>query len=173
MNFQVKEAIEILERTPQTLDSLLSGISESWLVSNEGKGTWNILQVIDHLIEADITNWIPRLELMVQRGGSEVFPPFDRFAHLKNDPDASLVHRLHEYKKIRVNNLAKLNEMITSDKVLEYMGEHPDFGEVRVRELLSTWVVHDLTHVSQIVRILAERYRQDVGPWADYLGILK
>ncbi|MED3865006.1 DinB family protein [Priestia megaterium] len=173
MNFNLKEAIEILEHTPQTLEKLLSGLSAGWLQCNEGEGTWNTPEVIEHLIEAEKNNWIPRLEFILQKGKEGAFPPFDRYAHLNKESASSIEEKLLEFKKIRIQNLHQLKLLVKHEKNLEVRGEHPAFGEVKVRELLSTWVTHDLTHIAQIVRVMAERYREDVGPWEEYLGILK
>ncbi|MGE1113524.1 DinB family protein [Priestia megaterium] len=173
MNFNLKEAIEILENTPQTLEKLLSGLSAGWLQCNEGEGTWNTSEVIEHLIEAEKNNWIPRLEFILQKGKEGAFPPFDRYAHLNKESANSIEEKLLEFKKVRIQNLHQLKLLVKHEKHLEVRGEHPDFREVKVRELLSTWVAHDLTHIAQIVRIMAERYREDVGPWEEYLGILK
>jgi hypothetical protein len=174
MNFNMKEAIEVLERTPQSLENFLSGLSDAWLKCNEGEGTWNIYEVIEHLIEGEKNNWLPRLEIILQEDESKVFPPFDRYSHLSEGDETKLIEKkLLEFKKIRIQNIAKLNTLIENESDLEKTGAHPVFGEVKARELLSTWVVHDLTHIAQIVRILAERYRLDVGPWIEYLGILK
>ncbi|WP_421379456.1 DinB family protein [Bacillus salacetis] len=172
MNFEMNEALAILERTPQTLEYFLTGLSDNWLLADEGEGAWNVSQVIDHLIEAERTNWIPRFETIIQDGENRVFPPFDRFAHLEHNTKTPLGQKFQLFKRIREENLSKIKKIVTSDAVLEMTGLHPAFGQVKGRELLSTWVVHDLTHISQIVRILAERYREDVGPWAEYLGIL-
>ncbi|WP_430786666.1 DinB family protein [Virgibacillus flavescens] len=173
MNFNLNEAIEILERTPATLEQLLSGLSEGWLQCNEGDGTWNTYEVIDHLIECEKNNWIPRLESILNEGEPKQFPPFDRYAHLKNKTKLSIDQRLADIKAIRTQNISTIEELIDPNVHLEQKGLHPAFGAVKVRELLSTWAVHDLTHINQIVRIMAERYRLDVGPWQDYLGILK
>ncbi|MDO3681329.1 DinB family protein [Paenibacillus ehimensis] len=172
MNFNLKEAIEVLERTPQTLEYMLSGLSDGWLQCNEGEGTWNVTEVIEHLMEGEKTNWVPRLEFILQEGESKPFPPFDRYAHLNEKAEKSLEQKLHEFKTIRATNIAKLKELIDPEAHLELTGLHPAFGAVKLRELLSTWVVHDLTHMAQIVRVMAERYRADVGPWIQYLGIL-
>jgi hypothetical protein len=172
MNFQMNEAIEILERTPKTLEYFLTGLSASWVLTDEGEGTWNVSQVIDHLIEGEKTNWIPRLEMIIQKGESQIFPPFDRFAHLEQVAEMSLHQKFREFKRIREENITKVKMMVTSDAILELTGLHPAFGQVKARELIATWAAHDLTHISQIVRVMAERYREDVGPWADYLGIL-
>jgi hypothetical protein len=173
MNFNMKEAIEVLERTPQTLEYFLSGLSDGWLQCNEGEGTWNVSEVIEHLIEGEKNNWIPRLEMILQEGESKPFPPFDRYSHLKERSEGSIEQKLLEFKTIRTQNITKLKALIEPELHLELTGSHPAFGVVKLRELLSTWVVHDLTHIAQIVRVMAERYRADVGPWKEYLGILK
>ncbi|MCJ8008632.1 DinB family protein [Lederbergia wuyishanensis] len=173
MNFNLNEAIEVLERTPTTLEFFLSGLSNGWLECNEGEGTWNATEVIEHLIEGEKTNWIPRLEFMLQEGESKPFPPFDRFSHLNDSEKKSIEEKLLEFKTIRMQNIEKLESFIEPELHLELTGSHPEFGVVRVRELIATWVTHDLTHIAQIVRVMAKRYKEDVGPWVEYLGILK
>lgn len=173
MNFNINEAIEILERTPQTLELFLSGLSDGWLECNEGESSWNPTQVIDHLIEGERTNWIPRLECLLQEGENQLFPPFDRFAHLNEITSSSFEAKFREFKSLRRNNISKLKKLIVHDEQLLLTGLHPEFGKVKASELISTWVVHDLTHISQIVRVMAQRYRADVGPWEAYLGVLK
>ncbi|MBM6617937.1 DinB family protein [Bacillus suaedaesalsae] len=171
MNFNLDEAIEVLERTPQTLISFLTGLSDDWLSCNEGKDTWNAKEIVDHLIEAEHTNWIPRLETILQFGEQQTFPSFDRFAHMKREKEDSIEQRLLVFKEVRMKNIRKLHELIQPES-FEKTGIHPEFGHVKLRELLSTWVIHDLTHLSQIMRVMAERYRHDVGPWKGYLRIL-
>ncbi|GIO30959.1 MULTISPECIES: DinB family protein [Paenibacillus] len=173
MNFNLKEAVEILERTPQTLEVFCAGLSEGWLAGHEGAGTWNVTEVIEHLIEAEKSNWMPRLESILKEGEGKPFPPFDRFAHIHDKPQGSIGQKLHLFKSERMRNLDRLKELVDPSRHLELAGLHPEFGVVKLRELLSTWVVHDFTHMAQIVRVMAERYRADVGPWSDYLGILK
>jgi len=173
LNFKLEQAIEILERTPPALEALLSGLSEEWIACNEGEGTWNAAEVVEHLIEGERTNWMPRMEWMVREGASKPFPPFDRYAHLAEGANTSMEQKLARFKETRADNMAKLKALSLSEADLEATGTHPAFGEVKLRELLSTWVAHDLTHLSQIVRVMAERYRTDVGPWIAYLGILK
>ncbi|WP_445487608.1 DinB family protein [Niallia sp. 03133] len=173
MNVNLEEAIEILERTPQTLKQFLSGLSDGWLQCNEGEGTWNAAEVIDHLIEGEKNNWIPRLEFIFQEGESKPFPPFDRYSHLHEKGEKSLEQKLQEFNTIRTQNITKLKSLVDPALHLELTGTHPAFGAVKASELISTWAVHDLTHIAQIVRVMAERYRTDVGPWVEYLGILK
>ncbi|TKD72262.1 DinB family protein [Pseudalkalibacillus hwajinpoensis] len=173
MNFNLNEAIEVLERTPKTLEGLLNGLSDGWLQTNEGEGTWNVSEVVDHLIEGEKTNWIPRLEMILREGVNKPFPPFDRYAHLTNVAESSIDQKLAEFKKVRAESISNLHGRLELESQFELTGLHPAFGEVKLSELLSTWVVHDLTHISQIVRVMSERYRTDVGPWEEYLGVLK
>ncbi|GAE25603.1 hypothetical protein JCM9140_1609 [Halalkalibacter wakoensis JCM 9140] len=173
MNFTMEEAIEVLERTPEMLVSFLSELSYGWLTCNEGDGTWNASEVIDHLIEGEKNNWIPRLEIILEEGEAVPFPPFNRYAHINEQNTLPIKEKLLQFQSIRMKNLAKLKTLMDSYAHLELTGTHPAFGKVKARELISTWVVHDLTHVAQITRVMAERYRDDVGPWKEYLGVLK
>lgn len=173
MNYNTIEAIALLERTPGTLTSLLSGLPDGWLRCHEGEDTWNAVQVVDHLIEGEHSNWLPRLEHILREGENSPFPPFDRFAHLRDGgSDRTLEEKLLAFREIRSSNLARLKKLADEGLPLERTGSHPAFGVVKVRELLSTWVAHDLTHIAQIARVMAHRYRDDVGPWIAYLGIL-
>lgn len=172
MSFQLQEAVEILERTPQALIALLSGVSVNWLSTNEGEGTWNVFEIVDHLIEGEKKNWLIRLEWMLGESNQKAFPAFDRFAHLNRQEKAPLAQRLLEFQTIRSQNLVKCKALVQSESHLLQTGVHPDFGTVTVKELLSTWVVHDLTHLAQITRVMANRYKTDVGPWREYLSIL-
>lgn len=173
MNFTLKEAMELLERTPRLLNVWLSGLSDNWLDADEGEGTWTPVQVVGHLIEGEKHNWLPRLEMILQKGESEQFPPFDRYAHLNRGSEIPLEIQLQEFESLRRQNLARLQHILHSEEQLELTGQHPQFGKVNARELLSTWVVHDLTHLSQIMRVMAKRYADDVGPWIEFLRILK
>ncbi|MGM0865815.1 MAG: DinB family protein [Bacillota bacterium] len=173
MNFELNEGIEVLERTPKTLECLLAGLSKGWLECDEGDGTWNAIQVVEHLIEGEKHNWIPRLKMIFQEGESTVFPVFDRFSHLEEGTSKSLEEKILEFASLRATNVNELKELVTNHRYsLDATGMHPAFGKVSARELISTWVVHDLTHLSQIVRVFSNRYMEDVGPWKEYLGVL-
>lgn len=173
MNFRLEEAIEVLERTPKALALFLGGLSDGWLQVDEGEGTWTPSQVVDHLIEAERTNWIPRLVTLLEAGETLPFPPFDRFAHLNAEEGGSIEEKCRAFELARTGNIELLRSLIASDGLLARTGLHPAFGAVKASELLSAWVVHDLTHLSQIVRVMAGRYRADVGPYQAYLSILK
>jgi uncharacterized damage-inducible protein DinB len=172
MNIKLDEAVQVLERTPRSLAIFLGGLAPPWLQCNEGEGTWNVSEVIEHLIEAEKYNWIPRLQVMLQERERKVFPAFDRFSHLRQ-PSRPIEQSLEEFKTLRSQNIMKLKELVDPEKDLELTALHPQFGPVKLRELISTWVVHDLTHIAQIVRVMADRYRADVGPWQAYLSVLK
>ncbi|RSD29046.1 DinB family protein [Mesobacillus subterraneus] len=172
MVINLNEVIEILERTPRTLESFLSGLSDGWLTANEGEGTWNASEVIGHLIDGERYNWIPRLQIILSDNTEKTFPVFDRFSHLQQYADWSIEEKLNEFESLRMENIEKLRAMMTSEQQFGMIGIHPEYGEVTARQLISTWAVHDLTHLAQITRVLAKHYDQEVGPWKGYLGIL-
>lgn len=173
MAFFMSEVIEVLERTPRVLEQYLVGLSDGWLQTNEGDGTWNPSQVIGHLIDGEKYNWIPRLELILSESNDKRFPVFDRFSHLQQYHDWSIEEKIREFASLRRDSIETLNLLITDKAQLEMTGIHPEYGEVKARELISTWAVHDLTHISQITRVMAKKYDESVGPWKSYLGILK
>ncbi|MCL6445201.1 MAG: DinB family protein [Alicyclobacillus sp.] len=171
MNFDLKEAIEILERTPHTLEVFLSGLSDGWLRCNEGEKTWNASEVVGHPIEGEKYNWIPRLHVILQGNGNRL-PAFDRFSHLNNGNARPISEKLAEFKALRASNISRLKEYAQSELPLERTGYHPDIGNVKVGELLSTWVAHDLAHIIQISRVMVRRYNSDVGPFKQFLSVL-
>lgn len=173
MNFKWPEAVELLERTPNVLEQLLAGLSEEWLRCNEGEGTWNAAEVVEHLIEGEKRNWIPRLAFIFQEGKSKPFPAFDRFAHLNAEAPRRVEESLAEFKALRAQNIERLKAFAEVHAHFEQEGLHPTLGVVKARELLSTWVAHDLTHIAQIVRVMAKRYSADVGAFEVNLSILK
>ncbi len=173
MNFEIHKSMEILSRTPATLTSLLSGLSEGWLHQNEGENTWSPHDVLVHLIHGEKTDWIPRAKIILSNAENKNFVPFDRFAGLDEEQKKPIEALLEEFSAIRTENLASLKSMSIEDSDLLKIGFHPEFGEVRLQELLSTWVVHDLGHIAQISRVMAKQYQTEVGPWIAYLGIFK
>ena len=172
MEFSLSKSIEILERTPDALIHLLSGLSLEWTSCNEGENTWSVYDVLGHLIHGDKTDWLIRAELILSDKEDKSFIPFDRFAQFDDSNGKSLLDLLLEFKEIRSFNLLKLKEFNITDNDLKKTGVHPAFGKVSLSQLLSTWVVHDLDHIAQIARIMAKQYKEDVGPWVEYLKIL-
>ena len=173
MTFEIDKAIEILERTPLAIETLLKGISEEWLKNNEGENTWSPYTIVGHLIHGEKTDWIPRAKIMLSDSQNKTFEPFDRFAQMRENQDKSIDELLAEFKHLRKENLQELKSLQINNSKLSSKGIHPELGEVSLQELLSTWVVHDLGHISQITRVMAKQYKNEVGAWEAYLGILK
>jgi len=172
MNFEVSNAIEILEQTPYVVEKLLSGLSPGWVTNNEGKETWSPYDVVGHLIHGEKTDWIPRMEIILSIHPDKKFQPFDRFAQFKDSEGKDLRELLDEFKTLRAENIRILKEKKLSEIDLMRTGIHPDFGSVTLKQLLSTWVVHDLEHIAQIARVMSKQYKEEVGPWTKYLPIL-
>jgi hypothetical protein len=166
----LSNTIAVLERTPAALDALLRGLPETWTTQNEGENSWNVRQVIAHLIHGERTDWMPRVRWILEFGDRKPFPPFDREAHLRDA--RSLNELLTEFADARTQSLKELRAL-NLELQQELAGLHPALGPVTLSQLLATWVVHDLTHLHQISRVMAHQYREAVGPWQEYLGVLK
>jgi hypothetical protein len=171
MEFSIHKALEVLQQTPSTLVSLLKDLSDEWVFSNEGPETWSAFDVVGHLIHGEKTDWIPRLNIILYEDGKH-FVPFDRFAQFENSKGKNLQELLHEFSSLRSENLTYFNSLSISENQLEMTGIHPEFGAVTAKQLLSTWAVHDLSHIAQIARVLAKQYKNEVGPWTQYISIL-
>ncbi len=166
-------ALPVLERTPATLRALVGELPEAWLRATEGPRTWSPFDVVGHLIHAERVNWIPRMEHLLRHGTSEPFPTFDREAMFEASRGRTISELLTEFEALRAASLARLRAMAPGPDDLEKRGTHPEFGDVTLGQLLATWTVHDLTHISQIVRVMAHQYADAVGPWRAYLSVLE
>jgi len=171
-DLHVKDAVAILERTPAAIIALLDGVPDTWARATEGEGTWSPYDVVGHLVHGERTDWIPRARRILS-GESRPFAPFDRTAQFTESEGKSLGALLATFTELRGRNVAGLLEMNLSESDLERTGQHPDFGEITLGQLLATWVVHDLDHVAQIARTMAKVYTDAVGPWQAYLSILR
>lgn len=172
MGFDVEEGVAVLERTPPALRILLSGLPRAWTDSNEGESTWSPFDVVGHLIHGERTDWIPRARIILAQGASRRFEPFDRFAQFEASRGKSLDELLDEFASLRAANLEILRGLPLNGATLALEGEHPTFGAVTLRQLLATWVAHDLNHLGQIARVMARQYADAVGPWKEFLPIL-
>lgn len=172
MNFQLDHGREILRRTPTTLNSLLHDLSDEWVISNEGPDSWSPFDVVGHLIHGEETDWIPRAKIILEYGEKRAFEPFDRFAMFEKSKGKSMSELLALFERLREESLRELAEMNITPEILEKRGLHPELGVVTLGQLLSTWVVHDLGHVGQVVRVMAKQYGEAVGVWQAYLPIL-
>jgi hypothetical protein len=173
MPHNLENTISLLSRTPAALDALLRDLPEAWTLRNEGEKTWSAFEVVAHLIHAERTDWIPRAKTILQFGDTQPFAPFDRLGHLRESQGKSLGELLDEFARVRAENLAELRKLNLQPKDLGRSGRHPALGAVTLSELLATWAGHDLTHLHQISRILAHQYRDVVGPFGIYLGVLQ
>ena len=172
MEFELGKGIEVLQNTPGVVRSMVSGLSDGWTASSGDQVDWGVFDVVGHLIHADETDWIPRAKVILARGDDRNFPPFDRFGQFEKTNGRTLAVLLDEFDEVRRGCLATLRGWDLTDEKLELRGVHPEFGDVSLRQLLATWVVHDLTHIRQIATVMAKKYEDAVGPWKAYLSIL-
>ena len=171
--FNLDSCLEVLERTPRVLYHWLGGLSDTWTMHNEGPETWSPYDVIGHLIHGERTDWIPRAKIILQFGEARPFEPFDRLAQQHESEGRTLPELLDLFRRLRTDNLAELHALKLQPSDLERRGRHPALGVVTLGQLMSTWAVHDLTHLHQISRVMAHQYREAVGPWHAYLGVLR
>lgn len=171
-NFNLKEAIEILERTPAVLISLLSGLSDRWIYNNEGGESWNPYYIVGHMIHGEKKDWIMRTRIILEYGEEKPFEPFDRLAQFKDSKGKTLNDLLEEFAKLRTENIDVLDKSNLNENDFSKNGIHPEFGKVTPKQLLSTWVVHDLSHIRQISRVMAKQYKNEIGPWKNYLPVI-
>ena len=173
LTFNVAKSVEILQQTPYSLSRMLEGLSSDWTASTGDTENWSPYDVIGHLIHCEETDWIPRAEIILAQGEDRKFVPFDRFAQFEKSREKTLDDLLTEFAHVRNANIEKLLRWQLTPDQLALKGIHPEFGEVTLTQLISTWVVHDLTHIRQIVTYLASKYSENVGPWKAYTSILK
>jgi DinB superfamily len=173
MEHNLQQTMSLLARTPATLNALLRDLPETWTLQNEGENTWSAFDVVGHLIHCERTDWMPRARTVLQFGEGQPFGPFDRWGHVQASQGKSLEQLLDEFARVRSENLDELRAMNLHHQDLERRGLHPALGVVTLSELLATWAVHDLTHLHQISRVMAHQYRDAVGPWSEYLGVLQ
>ena len=166
------QTVSLLVRTPAALDALLRDLPDAWTLRNEGGDTWSAFETLGHLIHGERTDWIPRARMILHYGETRTFEPFDRRGHVRESQGKSLGQLLDEFARLRSENLGELHDMSLGQEDLEKRGRHPALGFVTLSELLATWAAHDLTHLHQVSRVMAYQYRDAVGPWSGYLGVL-
>jgi uncharacterized damage-inducible protein DinB len=171
MDFNLEQGIPILERTPGVIAGLLQDLPDDWTRVDEGPDTWSPRQVLGHLINGERTDWIPRARIILRQEKVRRFDPFDRFADINNP--RPLEELLKEFDRLRADNVATLRGWNLRESDLALTGEHPELGEVTMRQLLATWVVHDLSHIAQMTRTMARAYTEAVGPWTAYFRVLQ
>jgi hypothetical protein len=172
MNFVFEQAIEVLQRTPDVLRALLGGVSDCWTLNNYGLDTFSPFDVVGHLIHGERTDWMVRVRVILEHGEETPFEPFDRYAMYEASRGKNLAQLLDTFASLRADNLADLRALELTEQKLDRRGTHPALGQVTLRQLLAAWTVHDLSHLHQIAKAMAFQYRDEVGPWREYLSLL-
>jgi hypothetical protein len=166
------QTISLLTRTPAVLNAFLRDLPETWTQRNEGEKTWSAFDIVGHLIHGECTDWMPRAKMILEFGDTRAFAPFDRWAQARESAGKSLGELLDEFARLRSENLGALRALNLRPEDFGRRGRHPALGVVTLSELLATWAAHDLTHLHQLSRVMAYQYREAVGPWKEYLGVL-
>lgn len=170
--FKLEEAISILEATPAALHSLLAGLPDAWLHFKEEPQAWNSRTILVHYIHNELTNWMPRVRVTLLAAEERTFPPFQQLPELSDYEAFDLPQLFTRFADLRQQNLSELRNFEIKPADFSKQAEHPVLGTVNLRQLLASWVVHDLNHLHQIAKTLAKRYREEVGPWRPNLPIL-
>jgi hypothetical protein len=173
MKQNLRDTEALLAATPAALNALLRNLPDTWTRSDEGENTWSVFEVVGHLIHGERTDWIPRAKIILHSGESRTFEPFDRLAQRRESAGRSLPELLDEFASLRSANLDELRSWNLQPADFDRTGRHPAFDRVTLSELLATWAAHDLTHLHQISRIMANQYREAVGPWTEFLGVMR
>ena len=173
MQLKLSEATQILRRAPATITTMIEGVPEGWLKATEGAGTWSCYDIVGHLIHGELTDWIPRVRIILEHGEARAFEPFDRCAQFREDQTRPISALLDQFTFLRAENLTVLEGLRLTSEDLSRTGTHPELGTVSLGQLISSWVVHDLSHISQIARVTAKQYVHEVGPWRAYMAMLK
>jgi hypothetical protein len=173
MEFALETTAALLDRTPAALDALLRDLPDEWTLRNEGGDTWDAFDIVGHLIHADRTDWLPRARWILEHGEARAFEPFDRLGQEQASSGKSLGELLDEFAEVRARRLRELREMRLTREDLARRGLHPALGTVTLGQLLATWPAHDLTHLHQLARVMAHQYREAVGPWSAFLGVMQ
>ncbi|MBR9921262.1 MAG: DinB family protein [Bacteroidetes bacterium] len=172
MTYNLADAINLLSRTPATLSNMLKGLPEAWIHNNEGPDTWSPFDVVGHLIHGEETDWIPRAKIILSDQPNKKFEAYDRFAQFEKSKGKTLDELLMAFAERRKENLETLRLLNIQKSDYSKTGIHPTFGEVSLKQLLSTWVVHDLNHIAQISRVLAKNYKDEMGPWTAFVSVV-
>ena len=172
MTFDLDTSINVLRRTPATIDALLRNLPDALARGNEGQDTFNPFDVVGHLIDGEETDWMTRARIILSSSENKTFEPYDRFRHYARNKGRTMISLLDEFAQLREKNLAELEGWKLKESQLDLTGVHPTFGNVTLQQLLASWVVHDLGHIAQISRVMAKQYRNDVGPWTPFLPVL-
>ncbi len=172
MKYSLERSYEILDRTPSVFMALLSGLPDDWVIPNEGAETFSPYDVIGHIVHGEKTDWVVRAKMILEFGNTQIFERYDRFAQYEESKGKSLQNLLDEFTALRKENMIWFKSLNLTEADLDRKGMHPVLGEVTLRNLLTTWVIHDLTHIAQVTRVMAKQYKDEMGPWSQFFRIL-
>jgi len=172
MDLNLDQATAVLRRTPGVVRAMLGGLDDAWVHGNCGPETFSPYDVVGHLIHGERADWVTRLRTILEHGASRPFDPFDRFAMYEESRDKSLAELLDTFETLRARNLDTLGSFRLTEADFERPGRHPALGPVTLRNLLATWVAHDMDHLHQIAETIAYQYLDEVGPWRRFLMVL-
>ena len=170
--FELNEVVSVLTATPATLSALLGNLQDSWLEFKEDPEAWNPRTILVHYIHNELTNWMPRVRVILSEAEERNFPPFQQLPDLNEYESFDTQQLLAKFADLRQQNLTELQNLDLGTADYSRQAEHPVLGIVNLRQLLSSWVVHDLNHLHHIAKSLAKRYREEVGPWRPNLPIV-
>ena len=173
MQFSIERSCEILVNTPTVLRALLTGIGDEWLYNNEGVDTFSPFDVVGHLIHGEKTDWKVRAQIILSEDPPKTFDAYDRFAQFEESKGKTIGQLLDTFEQLKNSNIKWLQSLQLTGQDLNKKGIHPELGAVTLQQLLSTWVVHDLTHIAQVSRVMAKQYKEAIGPWSAYFRILE
>ena len=172
MDFDLTAGVAVLRRTPDTFRALLAGLPAEWTDATEGPETWSPHAIMGHLVHTERAGWITRARVVLAQGESPRFAPLDRFAQFRESEGKTMAELLDEFARLRAESVAEVEGWRLTHAQLALEAEHPAFGPVTLRQLLATWVAHDLGHLAQTTRVMAKQYRDAVGPWRAYLPVM-
>ena len=172
MKFSLGKSLEIIENTPAVISVLLNNLSDDWTMANEGPNTWSVKEIVAHLIVCEETDWLPRAKIILSNTPHKTFVPIDMLGHYKLAENYSLAHLITRFQELRKISLTELKSLNINEEDHLITGSHPVIGEVNLKQLISTWVAHDLAHLSQILRVMAKQYKEKVGPFKELFTIL-
>lgn len=173
MRYSLERSYEILERTPAVLSALLAGLGDDWIMPNEGPDTFSPFDVVGHLIHGEKTDWTARAKMILEFGNTKTFERWNRVAMYEESAGKNMQQLLDEFAVLRKDNMIWFRSLNLNEADLDRKGMHPVLGDVTLRHLLATWVVHDLTHIAQITRVMAKQYKEEMGPWPQFFRILE
>jgi uncharacterized damage-inducible protein DinB len=160
-----------LVQAPRILEGLIAAAPKDALTWREAEGTWNVVDVLAHLADGEITDWMPRIEKILS--GASRFTPFDREAGFVRYQGWTALALVGEFGQLRRSNLDKLTAIPLSSPIMALTGEHPELGTVTMDQLFACWATHDMAHIAQISRVLTRWFGRGVGPWRQYFSLLQ